>query len=185
MAAVAPAPIPIPTPAFAPYNPSSRNPSSLIPPAGTTKLPKPRAEMTEADWVEFDKTSFKSWYKNAGLIITKGDRVLVVQDKNTKKWSFPKGAPDAVDTHDPKKTAIRETYEEAGLIPEMDYRFDSIPSQRFPYDGLYYFAIATASAVPKVNDDEGCDVRWYTRTDLKTIWSNTNAHIKHFVNNYW
>ncbi len=88
-AVVAPAPAPLPT--------------------KVTSMPKPRAQMTEADWIEFEKTSFKSWYKNAGLIIFKDDTVLLVQDAKSLKWSFPKGAPEAIDEHDPKKTAIRET----------------------------------------------------------------------------
>lgn len=151
----------------------------------TTGLPKPRAEMTEADWVEFDKTRFKSWYKNAGMIITKEDKVLLIQDASTKKWSFPKGSAEAIDEHDPKKTAIRETYEEVGLVPENDYTFDYPTSVRFPHDGIYYFATATPTANPRVNDDEGFQVRWCTRADMSAIWNQTNLHIKHFAKTYW
>lgn len=150
-----------------------------------TSLPKPRAQMTESDWVEFEKTSFKSWYKNAGLIIFKDDTVLLVQDAKTLKWSFPKGAPEAIDGHDPKKTAIRETYEEVGLVPEADYTIDSPTIQNFPHNGYYYFATATPTASPRVNDEEGLQVRWCTRADVSAIWAQTNLHIKHFVKNYW
>ena len=182
MAAVAPMPLSATAPVAVPVATAFTYPPI---PTSTSKLPKPRDQMTEADWVEFGKTAFKSWYKNAGVIITKGDRVLLVQDKKSKKWSFPKGAPDAVDKHDPKLTAIRETYEEAGLIPDLDYTFDAVAPERFPHDGLYYFATAKPTANPKVNDDEGCDVRWCTRADVSAIWQATNMHIKHFVKTYW
>jgi 8-oxo-dGTP pyrophosphatase MutT (NUDIX family) len=166
-ATVAPAPVPVP------FN------------TKVTSLPKPRAEMTEADWIEFDKTSYKTWYKNAGLIIFKDNMVLLVQDAKTLKWSFPKGAPEPIDANDPKKTAIRETYEEVGLLPETDYTFDNFKIQDFPHNGYYYFATATPTANPRVNDEEGLQVRWCTRAEVSAIWAQTNLHIKHFVKNYW
>jgi 8-oxo-dGTP pyrophosphatase MutT (NUDIX family) len=148
-------------------------------------LPKPRHEMTEANWVEFDKNRFKSWYKNAGIILTKDDKILLVQDKESLKWSFPKGAAEAIDNHDPKNTAIRETYEEAGLVPEADYTFDYLVPQHFPHNGLYYIATAKPTATPKINDDEVLQVRWCTRADVSAIWGQTNMHIKHFVKTFW
>ena len=164
-AVVAPTPIPLPT--------------------KVTSMSKPRAQMTEADWIEFEKTSFKSWYKNAGLIIFKDDTVLLVQDTKSLKWSFPKGAPEAIDEHDPKKTAIRETYEEVGLVPEADYTLDDHKIHNFPHNGHYYFATATPMANPRVNDEEGLQVRWCSRVEVSAIWAQTNLHIKHFVKNYW
>jgi 8-oxo-dGTP pyrophosphatase MutT (NUDIX family) len=148
-------------------------------------LPKPRNEMTEADWVAYDKTRYKTWYKSAGIILFKDNAVLLVQDKKSQKWSFPKGAPESEDNAQVLNTAVREAYEEVGLILDLDYTLDSTEYVKFPYDGYYLFGRIHPNAIPKVNDDEGQCVQWFTRNEIKNkIWNLTNNHIKHCVQKY-
>ena len=56
-------------------------------------------------------------YTGAGLILFTPDfRVLLVQDARTKKWGFPKGHREDIDTSD-IDTAKREVQEETGIPP--------------------------------------------------------------------
>lgn len=56
-------------------------------------------------------------YSGAGFILFTPDfRVLLVQDAKSKKWGFPKGHRDEVDTND-IATAERELQEETGIKP--------------------------------------------------------------------
>jgi 8-oxo-dGTP pyrophosphatase MutT (NUDIX family) len=57
-------------------------------------------------------------YSGAGFILLTTDfRILVIQDKKTKKWGFPKGHREESDTSD-THTAVRELQEETGLREE-------------------------------------------------------------------
>ena len=151
-----------------------------------TDLPKPRAEMTEADWIAYGKTRYKSWYPCAGVIVKHNEKILLVQDKIGKKWSFPKGAPEREDAEDPMKTAIRECYEETALIHGDDYIFDSSTPVKFPYDNLYMMATIQPGAETRarVNDDEGLQVKWCTRAELSFLWKNLNSAVRHYAKNY-
>lgn len=149
-------------------------------------LPKPRDQMTEADWIAYGHIRYKTWYKSAGVIIKNRDTILLVQDKNSKIWSFPKGAPEAIDGEDPKQTAIRECYEETALIHDDDYKFDYPIPDKFPYDQMYMIATIKPGAETRirVNDEEGLQVKWLTRTELSNLWKELNMAVRYYIKNY-
>jgi len=149
-----------------------------------TTLPKPRDQMTEADWIAHGR--YKTWYKTAGVIVKHRDKVLLVQDKIGKKWSFPKGGPEAVDGDDPKQSAIRECYEETALIHGDDYTFDYPIPDKFPYDQMYMIATIQPGAEDKarVNDEEGLQVKWLTRAELSMLWKELNTAVRYYIKNY-
>lgn len=67
---------------------------------------------------------------NAGCLVMHQGLVLVVQMKDTGKWSFPAGKPIGNETAE--ETAVRETFEETGLrvvIKKLLYTF----SDRRPF----------------------------------------------------
>lgn len=149
-----------------------------------TDLPKPRHEMTEADWTTYNQTRYRTWYDCGGIILFNryGD-VLVVQDKQSKKWSFPKGAAELQDQEKPMMTAIRECYEEVGLIPLTDYVWTSYKkhTQFFVNKQIYYYATIQEGCETHacVNDDEGAQVRWCTIDELRTM--DCNIGIRRFI----
>lgn len=147
--------------------------------------PKPREQMTEADWVAYNKTCYKTWYKTAGVIVKSGDKVLLVQDKHGMKWSFPKGAAVYEDNEDPRQTAIRECYEETALIYGDDYIFDAPTPVKFPYDHYYTFATIHPGAEDRarVHDNEVFQVKWCTRVELSMMWESLNAAVRHYYKN--
>jgi 8-oxo-dGTP pyrophosphatase MutT (NUDIX family) len=149
-------------------------------------LPKPRDQMTEADWRAYRKTWYTTWYTCAGVIVKYNNKILLVQDKISKKWSFPKGAPEVADKDDPINTAIRECYEETALIHGDDYTFTTLSPVKFPYDNYYMIATIQpgAEARARVNDDEGLQVKWCTRADLSLMWKELNSGIRHYAKNY-
>lgn len=156
----------------------------MLVPTKTCDLPKPRDQMTEDDW--FSYKSYKSWYKSAGIIIHSNSNVLLAQDKHTLKWSFPKGAPELMDLDSTLSTAVRECYEEVGLIHELDYTLDSEKEHSFPYESYYYMATINADkeAAAKINDDEVVQIKWMSCKDISSVWNLTNVHVKHYVKNY-
>ena len=149
-------------------------------------LPKPRDQMTKTDWIAYDKIRYKTWYTCAGVIVKYNDKILLVQDKIGKKWSFPKGAAEVADKDDPMNTAIRECYEETALIHNDDYIFDSSTPVKFPYDNYYMMATIQPGAETRarVNDDEGLQVKWCTREDLSQMWKHLNSAIRHYAKKY-
>lgn len=149
-------------------------------------LPKPRAEMTDADWYTYNKTRYTTWYKCAGIIVKSGDKVLLVQDITSKKWSFPKGAAEMTDMENPFMTAIRECHEEAGLIPFTDYTIDDFIYKKFPSKNCFFFAtiVEGSESRAKVNDDEGYQVKWCTREDMCAMRESANMGIRHYLKNY-
>ncbi len=154
-----------------------------------TDLPKRRSEMTEADWVHYNKTRYRTWYDTAGIIVfnSHGD-VLVVQDAVTKKWSFPKGAAECQDQEEPLVTAIRECYEEVGLIPLVDYNWATYQNRDKFIQGkkIYFFATIEEGAEIRahVNDEEGAQVAWCSIAHLQMLDCNLGIRMfcKHFHN---
>jgi 8-oxo-dGTP pyrophosphatase MutT (NUDIX family) len=58
----------------------------------------------------------------AGLVLFNSNRhVLLLKDKFSTKWGFPKGAQEAEDGNDLLRTAVRECAEETGLHHGTDY----------------------------------------------------------------
>lgn len=56
--------------------------------------------------------------KKAGCIISCNNHLLLVCGRMESKWGFPKGSVDSNETY--KEAAIRETYEETGIVLKED-----------------------------------------------------------------
>ena len=80
-------------------------------------------------------------HSGAGFILFAPDfKFLLVQDAKTKKWGFPKGHREPMDTDD-LSTAQRELTEETGLLPE-DYTVFESPFRIVRGSSSYIFRYA-------------------------------------------
>jgi 8-oxo-dGTP diphosphatase len=102
-----------------------------------------------------------------GIIIAKGDHVLLLRRKNvhgTGSWSTPGGHLDFGES--PEACAIREAKEETD-VDVIDVRFRAITNDVFEAEGRHYITLwmegTYAGGEPIVNADyEMAEVGWYT-----------------------
>jgi 8-oxo-dGTP pyrophosphatase MutT (NUDIX family) len=147
-----------------------------------TVLPKPRAEMTTADWEAVDAVRYKTWYSGAGFIfLDEEGKTLVLKDTRSGKWTFPKGVPEMEDDEIPLHTAYRETMEEIGLMP-TDYTVLSKNALSFAYNRLYFLARVDPEAKTKIRlDEENTEAVWLSQQDLLKAWNNLNNGVKSYT----
>ncbi len=132
--------------------------------------------------------------------------VLVVKGQIGQKWGLPKGNKYENETE--KECAIRETFEETGLVIDLDSSSVRVPLTRNVYfihtfssikDVNFYNRCLSPSILPKSQDsdsetDEIEDVRWMTLSqlqkrrelcnkDLKTITSDKDLWFIHKIFN--
>ena len=118
-------------------------------------------------------------YGGAGLILLSPgrDSVLLVCDLRSKKWGFPKGHRESIDT-DPLATATRECLEETGINPSQ-YTIHGPPFRIAKSSGAYifYYAVAHTShlvVTPQASEIE--TIAWIPVRDLLTI--NGNKYLR-------
>jgi 8-oxo-dGTP pyrophosphatase MutT (NUDIX family) len=146
----------------------------------TSNLPKKYNEMTIRDWIKYEKTKYKTWYERAGFIILRNGLILLVQNRLTRKWSFPKGTPEPEDKSIILNTAARKTYEEVGLIPFSDYFLDMNDKPIMLGTNAYYtFAHAYPHAKVKISE-ETIMARWFTIDEILAIGNDGNKGVRHF-----
>jgi 8-oxo-dGTP pyrophosphatase MutT (NUDIX family) len=82
-------------------------------------------------------------YAGAGFILLSSDltHLLLVNDRRSGKWGFPKGHRESVDEND-LATAVRECREETGLVPS-DYAVHEETFKISKGSGAYLFRYAT------------------------------------------
>lgn len=92
--------------------------------------------------------------------------VLFVQNRETKKWSFPKGHRESFD-NSYYDTAIREVFEETGYVVTEDYEICdngwSLWGER-----PYWTGIMLTNKTPKLLEAEHGAVTWFD-VDKKTL----------------
>ena len=92
--------------------------------------------------------------------------VLFVQNRETKKWSFPKGHRESFD-NSYYDTAIREVFEETGYVATEDYEICdngwSLWGER-----PYWTGIMLTNKTPKLLEAEHGAVTWFD-VDKKTL----------------
>ncbi len=136
-----------------------------------------------ADWSK----QYTTWYKGGGVIIKNRDnRLLLVKDLKTGKWSFPKGAPEAIDNHDPMNTAIRECREEVGLTEGIHYKINEPYPHRFAYDRYYFMAsfIEGNNHFIKYQAEEVVAVEWVSMEELRKIGPLLNSGVREYLRLY-
>ena len=95
------------------------------------------------------------------------EQVLLVHRRSPRLWALPKGTPDSGETVE--ETAVRETREETGIVPEIETRLASIRyyfvrgSTRF-HKTVHFFLMRPIGGAIEDHDAEFDEVRW---TDLE------------------
>lgn len=111
------------------------------------------------------------------IIVSPYGRVLLVQGRETSKWSFPKGHITEDDT---LRCAIRETYEETGIVLPYVIR------PRFTFTaGKYYLYYLDHEPDVKIGDSkEIMNYGWYGEEELKSGKLLCNVDVSVFVKRY-
>ena len=120
-------------------------------------------------------------YVGAGIILTRinteyeGEtQYLLLKGKETGVWSFSKGHPEFCDREAPLRTAVRETWEETGLVAGRDYNImgDSIRFGKRPY---WVGILNTNAADVIVCRAEHSEARWCTWEEICNLNANTDV----------
>lgn len=136
--------------------------------------------------VEFQEKYYEThieplYHTSCGAIVyreVKGAReYLVLFQKGSKTWSFPKGHVEFHETE--KQTAVREVFEETGLSIELidGFRktlFYRLPPKRLKEKTVVLF-LAKTEDEPRINKKEIIDYRWVSYNDALKILANSYA----------
>jgi 8-oxo-dGTP pyrophosphatase MutT (NUDIX family) len=119
-------------------------------------------------------------YIGAGIILTRINnndsemQYLLLKGRETGVWSFSKGHPEFCDREAPLRTAVRETWEETGLVAGQDYNImgDSIRFGKRPY----WVGMLTLNAADvAVCRAEHSEARWFTWEEICDLNANTDV----------
>lgn len=120
-------------------------------------------------------------YIGAGLILinSHGD-VLLVRDTRSNRLGFPKGHPEKRDENSPLKTAIRECWEETGLVCGNDYKLDGNKPKRIG-KRLYFSGICWRETFlsANVNKKEISEIVWCSLIKLgESLENELNSDLR-------
>ena len=110
------------------------------------------------------------------IIVSPGDKILVVKGRKSGKWSFPKGHSYLEETE--LECAIRETYEETGL--QLSEYF-----QRTLYlsTGNYFLYSYDSEPFCTTKDSKEIqEIKWASIQELRSM--NVNIDINTFLRNH-
>lgn len=98
--------------------------------------------------------------------------VLLIRDTRTNLWSFPKGRAEAYD-RDLVDTAVRETFEETGMVLHVHYRLLSQYMEAYDKTRLMY-AEATTANLPFISciEQHVAEVAWVCVQDIQRLKGN-------------
>lgn len=111
-----------------------------------------------------------SFHGSAVLLMSNYNQlVLLVQDNFNKKWSLPKGKFEQSKDFSFTTTAIRETYEETGLIYNYDYFLSGFLHKELDY--MVYTAYSIFPIIRKTcNIDENVSkIRWFNNIEVNEL----------------
>jgi len=122
----------------------------------------------------------KNTYVGAGIILTRisndesEHQYLLLKGKETGVWSFSKGHPELCDREMPLRTAVRETWEETGLVAGRDYIImgDSIRFGKRPY---WVGLLTEDAAEVAVCRAEHSMAAWFSWEEICTLNANTDV----------
>lgn len=97
-------------------------------------------------------------YKGAGVILFKDSSLLLVQNRLTGRWSFPKGHREPSDTTW-RQTAIREVFEESGYLLDVDYTLSENATEWG--NRLYWQGRVVSEKTPQLLESEHSSVAWF------------------------
>ena len=106
--------------------------------------------------------------EKAGMILwdIQKRRILLIQNRWTGKWGFPKGHMETFDI-DHLENAMREVKEETGYLEMIHYVITSGP---LILNGHYYWtANLRTDERPTLNREEHSGIGWYTPKELRGL----------------
>jgi 8-oxo-dGTP pyrophosphatase MutT (NUDIX family) len=115
-------------------------------------------------------------YKGAGIILVRpgaeGPHFLLLRGATCDIWGFPKGHREEEDGGEALRTAVRETREETGLLPEIDYTLVSRTMRFGKY--LYWLGVVRADATVSVRlaPREHSAAGWFTLNEITQMTTN-------------
>lgn len=114
--------------------------------------------------------------KSCGAFVLDGEKVLIIQQKKTGNFGFPKGHVEAGETE--KETVLREVKEETGidieLISDKRYSISYIQNETINKEVVYYLAKLTNKDFEKKQEEEICNIIWVNIEDVENILSFEN-----------
>lgn len=111
------------------------------------------------------------------ILVSPYGRVLLVQGRETGKWSLPKGH---ITEDDAQLCAIRETYEETGIV------LPHVIRPRFTFTaGKYYLYYLDHEPCVKIGDSkEIMEYGWFGEEELKSGKLLCNVDVSVFIKRY-
>ncbi len=108
------------------------------------------------------------------IIFSTSDRILVVQGRETGKWSFPKGHKNNV-SESPLECALRETWEECGLTLGKGYlEMIQLAAGRY-----FVYRLEDEPKLLSHDNNEIMDMRWVELEKLGDL--NNNCDIRSYI----
>jgi 8-oxo-dGTP pyrophosphatase MutT (NUDIX family) len=120
----------------------------------------------------------------AGFIIYNKtrDKILLVQGKTSKKWGPPKGHQEDFDINS-IHTAIREVYQETGILIKSDKKYNSIKA------GKVKLYIITLDYDPEININDTNEILKCEWVSIKDLYKNKidndlyNSPLRYLIRN--
>ncbi len=119
----------------------------------------------------------------AGVVLDAGERVLLGRRSDTGNWGLPGGVIDPGE--EPADAAVREIYEETGVIAVPEALVAVTVSGVVTYsngDVVQYlevlFRCHAAGGAARVNDSESVEVSWHSVADLPELDGRTLRRIR-------
>lgn len=113
--------------------------------------------------------------KSCGCIIIKNKKVLLIYEKQSEYWGFPKGHIEGKETE--TQTALREVKEEVGLDVEIDetkrYSLNYITNSQVDKTTVLYVATPKNEDL-KLQESEVEDAKWCTFDEALKILTFAN-----------
>lgn len=121
--------------------------------------------------------TYRSKITAAGCIILSPNReqVILVFDKRSERWSFPKGSIELGETE--FEAAIRETYEEAGIQLTPDLLDDRITIRKY---ALYLVTLPINIEPHPIDKNEISQACWIKVSDIQKFELPIIGMIKKF-----
>jgi 8-oxo-dGTP pyrophosphatase MutT (NUDIX family) len=110
--------------------------------------------------------------RKAGCIVFYQNRILLVKQRSSGKWGFPKGTVKKGESLE--DAAIRETLEETGI---KLFKWDLY--KRFRYsDSYYYLTVLRSSPLISLQLSELVDYKW---VDPREVTLNTSIYASRII----
>lgn len=114
--------------------------------------------------------------KSCGAFVIDGNKVLVIQQKKSGNFGFPKGHVNENETE--KQTAIREVKEETGIDIEITlnkrYSISYIQNENINKEVVYYLAKLVNKDFQANQEREISNIIWVDIEDVENVLSFDN-----------